>query len=206
MSLAGCAAHRLSIEDGVSKSAIYELDENDAFNIAYSAIQEVFPQEKISVITHPTRGYITKFLAPPYHIDWFTQKILIHRATGTDDQNRKVSGYWVEVSGSGSSFLQGQIKNAEVFEKIINYFETSGTKHVVSNISSAPYLVAKEEFYVKGADYLEGKGSRIVITNETQKQSDEADRIRKLHELLKDGIITKEEFEAKKKSILNDNK
>jgi hypothetical protein len=199
----GCSAHRLSINDGSSRSAIYELDERTAFNLAYSAIQEVFPQESISVITLPTRGYITKFLAPPLHVDWFTQEILIHRASGTTNQGQKVSGYWVEVSGSGSSFLQGQIKNSEIFEKIINYFESNGVKHVVTDIRSEKYLVQQEEFNVKGADYLEGKGNRVIITNQNQSsENDTADNIRKLHQLMKDGIITKEEFEAKKQDML----
>ncbi|MCK5159453.1 MAG: hypothetical protein KAR08_09870, partial [Candidatus Heimdallarchaeota archaeon] len=108
--LSGCSAHRSSIQDGESRSAIYQMDEEQAFNLVYSSIQETFPEEEISVLTFPVRGYITKFYAPPLYIDWFSQKVLVHRASGLNSSNIKVYGYWIEVSGSGSSFLQGQLK------------------------------------------------------------------------------------------------
>ena len=142
MALIGCSAHRVSLEEGNSKLAIYQMDETKMFNLVYSSIQEVFPQEKISVLTVPTRGYITKFLAPPFHIDWFTQKVLVHRASGISPGGNEVYGYWIEVSGSGSSFLQGQLKNEEVFNTIISHLESSAKKYVVSNISVAPYLIS----------------------------------------------------------------
>ena len=203
--LIGCSAHRASINEGGSESAIYELDEKQVFNLVHSSIQEVFPQEKISVITTPTRGYITKFLAPPFNIDWFTQKVLVHRASGNTNDGSKVYGYWIEVSGSGSSFLQGQLKNDEVFDKIISYLESSAKKHIVSNISEAPYLVSQEHFYVRGADTLEGDGARIVITNKVidNENKNQADQLRELHKLHADGILTQDEYEAAKKKILN---
>jgi len=150
--IVGCSAHRTSIESGISKASIYDMDEEQVFNLVYSSIQEVFPQEKISVITVPTRGYITRFLAPPFYVDWFTQKIMVHRASGVTLDGQKKHGYWIEVSGSGSSFLQGQIKNKEVFEKIIMHLESVAIKHTVSNITKVPYLISQENFYVRGAD------------------------------------------------------
>lgn len=203
--LIGCSAHRSSINEGVSESAIYELDEKQVFNLVYSSIQEVFPQEKISVITTPARGYITKFLAPPFNIDWFTQKVLVHRASGENKDGNKVYGYWIEVTGSGSSFLQGQLKNEEVFDKIISYLENSSKKHIVSNISVSPYLVSQEQFYVRGADTLEGDGARIVITNgnNSNDNKSQADQLRELHKLYNDGILTKDEYETAKKKVLN---
>ena len=200
----GCSAHRASIEKGVSKSAIYQMDETQVFNLVYSSIQEVFPQEKISVITFPARGYITKFLAPPLYVDWFTQKVLVHRASGFNSNGNEAYGYWIDVSGSGSSFLQGQLKNKEVFDTIINHLENTAIKHVVSNISKTTYLVPQEEFYVRGADTLEGKGTRIVITNETdtKESKSQAQELRDLHKLKIDGVLTEQEYESAKKKIL----
>lgn len=202
--LVGCSAQRISFEEGVSKSAIYQMDETQIFNLVYSSIQEVFPQEKISVITVPTRGYITKFLAPPMYVDWFTQKALVHRASGFDSSGSQVYGYWIEVSGSGSSFLQGQLKNKEMFNTIITHLENTAKKHVVSKISKAPYLVSQENFYVRGADTLEGKGFRVVITNEESgnESKNKAQQLRELHQLKVDGILTSEEYETAKKKIL----
>lgn len=200
----GCSAHRSSIENGISESAIYHMDEKEVFNLVSSSIQEVFPQEKISVITFPVRGYITKFLAPPLHVDWFTQKVLVHRASGYNSSGSEVYGYWIEVSGSGSSFLQGQLKNKKVFNTIIKHLESTAIKHVVSNISKAAYLVPQEEFYISGADTLEGKGTRIIITNETdtKESKSKSQELRDLHKLKIDGILTEQEYEFGKKKIL----
>lgn len=204
-SLSGCSAHRVSLDEGDSKSAIYQIDETEMFNLVYSSIQEVFPQEEISVITQPTRGYITKFLAPPLHVDWFTQKVLVHRSSGIDKTGTKVYGYWVEVSGSGSSFLQGQLKNEEVFNTILSHLKSSAKKHVVSNIAKAPYLVPQENFYVRGADTLEGEGERVII--KTKQGNDDgskskAEQLRELHQLKVDGILNAEEYERAKSKVL----
>jgi hypothetical protein len=202
----GCNARHTSLEEGKSKSAIYQMNETEMFNLVYSSIQETFPQEKISVITEPTRGYITKFLAPPFHVDWFTQKVLIHRSSGIDKSGKKVYGYWIDVSGSGSSFLQGQLKNKELFSTILSHLESSAQKYVVSNISKAPYLVPQENFYVRGADTLEGKGERVIITVKQDKNDDnksKAVQLRELHQLKVDNIITNEEYKQAKQNILN---
>lgn len=205
-SLFGCSAHKVSTEIGVSKGAIYDMDESQMFNLIYSSIQEVFPQEKISVITEPARGYITKFYAPPLHVDYFTQKVLVHRSSGLDLTGRRVYGYWVEVSGSGSSFLQGQLKNSELFETIISHLESSAKKKIVLSIAKEPYLLSQENFYIKGSDTLQGYGERIVIARETDKKNssiDDLDYLRELHNLKLDGVITEQEFEAAKQKLLN---
>ena len=206
MLLFGCSAHRISLEEGSSKSAIYHMEETQIFNLVYSSIQEVFPQEKISVITVPTRGYITKFLAPPFHIDWFTQKVLVHRSSGTTSSGEKVYGYWIEVSGSGSSFLQGQLKNEEVFNTIVSHLEETAKKYIVANVSKAPYLIPKENFYVRGSDTLEGDGARVIITNKKEdgnNQKSKAEQLRELHQLKSDGILTQQEYENAKKRIID---
>lgn len=204
--LAGCTAHRISLNEGESKSTIYQLDETVMFNLVYSSIQEVFPEENISVITQPTRGYITKFLAPPLHVDWFTQKVLVHRSSGIDKRGTEVYGYWIEVSGSGSSFLQGQLKNEEVFDTIISHLKSSAKSYVVTDVTNAPYLVPQENFYVRGADTLEGNGQRVVVTNKQEKDSggkSKAEQLRELHQLRADGIINDEEYERTKRKILD---
>lgn len=201
----GCSAHRASLDEGVSKSAIYQMDETDLFNLVYSSTQEVFPQEKISVITQPTRGYITKFFAPPLHVDWFTQKVLVHRSSGINNAGNKVYGYWIEVSGSGSSFLQGQLKNEELFNTIVTHLESTAKKYVVSNVSKAPYLVPQENFYVRGGDTLEGNGERVVITNKqgnSNGDKSKAEQLRELHHLNVEGIINDVEYERAKRQVL----
>jgi hypothetical protein len=203
--LISCSAHRSSVGNNPNNATIYEADEKRVFDIVYSSIQETLSSEKISVITAPTRGYIAKFLAPPFHVDWFTQKVLVHRASGINKNREKVYGYWIEVSGSGSSFLQGQLKNAEVFNTIVGHLEKTTRKHKIFNISNEPYLVPQENFYVRGADTLEGEGSRVIITNKGGKTAlkDREKQLRDLHKLRVDGILTQREYDAAKRKVLS---
>lgn len=203
--LAGCSAHKSSVGSNLGNTIIYEADEKRMFDTVYSSIQEVFPSENISVITTPTRGYITKFLAPPLHVDWFTQKILVHRASGLNKSKEKVFGYWIEVSGSGSSFLQGQLKNADVYDTIVAHLEQTTRKHEISNISNEPYLVPQENFYVRGADTLVGEGTRLIITNKggNSATKDREKQLRDLRQLRVDGILSQNEYDAAKKKVLS---
>jgi hypothetical protein len=202
--LSGCSAHHSSVGEDPSKALLFEADEKRVFDIVYSSIQEVFPTEKISVITTPTRGYIAKFLAPPLFLDWFTQKILVHSAVGFNNKGQEVSGYWIEVSGSGSSFLQGQLKNKEVFDTIIAHLGENTKKHLVSSRTKKAYSVPQENFYVRGSDTLEGEGMRIVIKNGVggSPHKNREQQLRDLHQLKVDGILTQKEYEAAKQKVL----
>jgi hypothetical protein len=202
--LAGCAAHRSSAGKDTNSSVIYAADEKHVFDLVYSSVQEVFPTEQISTITTPTRGYITKFLAPPFHVDWFVQKVLVHRSSGLNEKNKSVSGYWIEVSGSGSSFLQGQMKNEEVFNTIVSHLEQTTKKHVITNQVRSAYLVPQENFYVRGSDTLEGEGARIVIKGKLESgvAKDKEKQLRDLHKLRADKILSQEEYETAKRKIL----
>jgi len=51
---------------------------------------------------------------------------------------------------------------------------------------------------------LEGKGSRIIITNGENKQQTQTSKLKELHQLKENGILTEEEFKAAKKRILSD--
>lgn len=200
-----CSAHRISISEDGSASIIYDVDESKVFNIVYSSIQEVFPEEEISVITAPVRGYITKFRAPPLYVDWFTQKVLVHRAAGVDSGGKRVTGYWLEVSGSGSSFLQGQAKNKEVYETVLAHLESATQKHYVTGISGAEYVVPQENFYVRGADTLEGKGIRVIVNQKDGNTSEQtqAEKLRDLKKLHQDGVLNDDEYQAAKQKILS---
>lgn len=203
--LMACSAHRTSISEDGSESIIYDADESKVFNIVYSSIQEVFPEEKISVITAPVRGYITKFLAPPLYADWFTHKILVHRGAGIDSNGNKATGYWLEVSGNGSSFLQGQAKNKAVYETILRHLNTSTQKRYVTSITPAEYTVPQENFYIRGADTLEGDGARVIMTQQggdASKQT-QAEKLRDLKKLYDDGVLSDEEYQTTKSKILN---
>jgi hypothetical protein len=116
MLLAGCSTHYSTLQtEGSSTQIVYTIPEEEAFHIAYSSIATTLPGRKIEVIDGPVRGYSTYFR---FLLDTYTQQVLVHRVEGTDAIGKGVRGYYFEVSGSGSSFVQGRAKNVELFERV----------------------------------------------------------------------------------------
>lgn len=201
---AACSANRTSLDQGDGTEALFVLPEQRAFELAYSAVQEVFPTYEISVVTAPARGYVTRFLAPPLYLDWFVQRVYLHRAEGITTSGELVSGYWIQVEGGGSSFLQGQLRNKEVFERIESRFEEEGRPVAITSRRPTDYQLPQERFYVRGADTLEGDRLPVLVESASAEPSEAsvAEKIRALGELRDDGLLTEEEFDAAKARLL----
>lgn len=112
----GCSTHFSTLQpEGSKEQIIYAIPEEQAFQIAHGSLAVTLPGRKIEVIDGPVRGYSTYFR---FVLDTYTQQVLVHAAQGTDALGKKVRGYYFEVSGSGSSFVQGRAKNVELFERL----------------------------------------------------------------------------------------
>jgi len=204
--ITGCTAHKLSIQEDGSGSVIYQIDERKLFDLVYTSMKEVFPQEEISIMSAPTRGYKTVFLAPPFFIDKFTQRVFVHRSSGVNTEGIKIYGYWIEVTGQGTSFLQGQLRNKEVYNSIISQLDKKAIKQKITNVSKAAYLVPNAKFNIRWDDTPEVKGSRIIISKDRPDEGElnnQAKKLRDLHRLKLEGVLTDDEYNKAKKKILD---
>lgn len=187
--LAGCGSTHSTLQtEGSANHTIFAIPEEQAFQIAYGAITKVFPGYEIAEVDGPLRGYTTTFR---FVLDTYTQQVIVVPATGQASGGRAVSGYYFEVSGRGSSVVQGRAKNAELFDVVSQSARATGKATVVSELSRGTYV---------GAKWKQGDQRPA---SPVSSGSDVLTQIERLKQLRDSGAITDEEFAAKRKQLLD---
>jgi Short C-terminal domain len=186
--LGGCGSMYSTLQaEGSSKQIIYELPEEQAFQVAFGAITQVFPGYEIIEIDGPLRGYTTTFR---FVLDTYTQQVMVVPAVGKAVDGRAIHGYYFEVSGRGSSVVQGRVKNAELFDTVSKAAQATNKAIAVSELSRASYAGARWKQGEKGPTKRAGESE--VFSN-----------IERLKQLRDSGAITDEEFARKRKELLD---
>jgi len=191
----GCSTHFSTLQpEGSKEKIIYAVPEEQAFQIAHGTLAATLPGRKIEVIDGPVRGYSTYFR---FVLDTYTQQVLVHAVQGTDALGKKVRGYYFEVSGSGSSIVQGRAKNVQLFERLVEAAKATGKGIAVTSVEHIGYTNAKWRL---GQGEMERNTSPATTG---AKNDDVLDSLERLKGLRDRGVITDEEFESKKKELLN---
>ena len=178
IALTGCSTKFTTIESD-NGTILYTIGENEAFNIAYHSMLSVLPGRKITIIDGPTKGYSTYFR---FLFDTYSQQILVIPASGLNGNGNKVSGYYYEVSGSGSSFVQGKAKNVALYETLNTNLRETNSGVIVTGLT-------KENYKTASVDILNGN-------------TEVFDKIERLKKLYDKGAITEEEYKTKKTELL----
>lgn len=173
--------------DGSPKQVVYELPEEQAFQIAFGAITQVFPGYEITEVDGPVRGYTTIFR---FVLDTYTQQVMVIPSTGKAVDGRTVRGYYFEISGRGSSIVQGRLKNSELFDTVSKAAQATNKAVAVSELRRASY---------SGARWRQGEQAPKKPAGE----SDVFSQIERLKQLRDSGAITDEEFARKRKELLD---
>lgn len=193
--LNGCSTHFSTLQaEGTSTKIIYVIKEEQAFQIAYSAIATTLPGRKISEVDGPIRGYGTYFR---FLLDTYTQQVLVYPTTGTDAEGKRVKGYYFEVSGSGSSVVQGKAKNEQLFERVFESVRATGKAVAVTDLQAATYDGAK--WRLNQSEEQKTPGSAAA----TNSKEDALNSLERLKHLRDQGVISDQEFEKKKKELLD---
>lgn len=179
-----CSTHFSTLQQNDEKTrVIYQISEEEAFRLAHWALTSTFPNRKITIVDGLTRGYSTYFRIM---LDTYSQQVLVFPAIGIKENKEEVKGYYFEVSGSGTTVI-GRQKNVELFEKLNKSLAETGKSVVVTNVKLLKYE-ADMKIPIEGSQKID-------------KQSP-SESLRELKQLHKEGIISDEEFEKKKKEIL----
>ena len=186
--LGGCGSMYSTLQaDSSSKQIIYELPEEQAFQIAFGSITQVFPGYEITEVDGPVRGYTTTFR---FVLDTYTQQIMVVPAAGKAADGRAIRGYYFEVSGRGSSVIQGRVKNAELFDTVSGAAQATKKAIAISELSRASYT---------GARWKQGEQGPTKRATEGDVFS-QIERLKQLHDR---GDISDEEFARKRKELLD---
>ncbi|WP_373034019.1 SHOCT domain-containing protein [Sulfurovum sp.] len=177
--LNGCST-KFTTTESENGTILYKLEEKEAFKIAHHSMLNVLPGRKITIIDGPTKGYSTYFRSG---LDTYSQQILVFPASGIDQSGNKVSGYYYEVSGSGSSFVQGRAKNVSLYETLNKKLQETNSGVIVTNLKNEKY-------------------SSTISGNFSEENNEAFDNLERLKELYDKGILTEEEYKNKKAELL----
>ena len=190
--LAGCATNFSTLQaENSSKQVLFTVQEEQAFQIAFSSMAQVLPGYEITDIDGPVKGYSANFR---FLLDTYSQQVMVIPASAKDPEGRPVRGYYFEVSGTGSS-AQGRAKNVQLFESVAAASRATGKAVSVTGVSREPYV---------GAKWKQGDSGRQNVSPAMRPEPgpDALTQIERLQQLRDRGAITEEEFQRKKKELL----
>lgn len=190
--LAGCATNFSTLQaKSSSKQVLFTVQEEQAFQIAFSSMTQVLPGYEITDIDGPVKGYSANFR---FLLDTYSQQVMVIPASANDSDGRRVRGYYFEVSGTGSSG-QGRAKNVQLFESVSAAGRATGKAVSVTGVSREPY---------SGAKWKQGDSGRQSVSPVIRPEPgpDAFTQIERLQQLRDRGAITEEEFQRKKKELL----
>ena len=192
----GCSTNFSTLgPEGSATTTIYEIPELHAFQIASTAITTTLPGRPIADVDGPVHGYSTEFWL---YLDSYTQQVLVFPASGIDQKGRKVNGFYFEVSGAGSSFVQGKIKNTELFERVQAYAERTGKGVSVISVERRTYEGIEWQYNV-----VKKKANFESVDSHQGLRDTASGRLEQLKALRDKNLISETDFEVKKKQILD---
>lgn len=174
---------------------IYRISEEKAFTIALEAYARLLPKQSVDdVVEGRRRGYSAD---QRFALDWYTHRVLVVPASGTDANGREVHGYWFDISGSGSMPISGSAKHKEFRQVLEDTLAATGTATVVTNLRD-------DSYETDGRAYLGLKrDARDIKAGSRPTGSGSAERLGELKTMRDRGLITNEEYETKRREILD---
>jgi hypothetical protein len=197
LALFGCSTHNSTlVPDARGSQIIYRVPESQAFRIVTDAFAEVLPNQSLYDISGGRRGYYATWR---FGLDTYSQRVLVVPVIGTDRSGREVTGFWFDVSGSGTAIISGAGKNRELYQRIQEALDASGTGVTVTNVRDGTYQTDGRTYRAGGRD-----ASQAVPLPTLQAPAGTiAEKLRELKMMHESGLITDQEYEAKRRELLN---
>ena len=192
----GCSAHSTTLlRDASPGQVIYCISEETAFTTVLEAYAALFPNKSVDdIVDGSRRGYNAD--ERTWAGDWWHHRILIIPAIGTDASGKEVRGYWYDYSGGGT-FAPTEKRTTGLIRFIQSRLDVSGTATVVTNLRDGSYET-------DGRAYLGLKrDGRDILPTLRRPSGSNADRLNELKTMRDRGLITEEEYQAKRRQILN---
>lgn len=195
LAVSGCASTGTTlISPSHQGQVIYRISEEQAFTIALDAYAALYPNKSVDdVVEGNRRGYNAD--ERNWAGDWWHHRILVVPAIGTDASGKEVSGYWYDYSGGGT-FAPTEKRTTELLQFIRARLEASRTATIVTNLRDGQYET-------DGRAYLGLKRDARDIKLAPPPSSSTEDRLNELQSLRDKGLITEEEYQAKRRKILD---
>lgn len=178
------------------RHVIYRISEEQAFTIALDAYAALYPNKSVDdVADGHRRGYNAD--ERNWAGDWWHHRILVIPAIGNDVSGKEVSGYWYDYQGGGT-FAPTEKRTTELLNFIRARLDATGTATIVRNLRDGKYET-------DGRAYLGLKRDArdIKLAPRGTARPSTFDRLTELKSLRDRGLITEEEYQAKRRQILD---
>jgi uncharacterized protein YcfL len=194
--LAGCSSHSTTLlwDEPNARQTIYRVSEETAFTAALEAHAALYPNKSVNdVVDGRRRGYNADERS--WAGDVWHHTILVIPAIATDTNGNEVRGYWYDYEGSGS-YAPTKERTKGLLEFI--RARLNSTAVVVTNVRDGSYET-------DGRAYLGMKRDArdILPTLRRAPPESNTDRLNELKTMRDKGLITEEEYQAKRRQILD---
>ena len=194
LAAAGCSAsmNTLARPDLGGAQVIYQISEEKAFTSALEAYAVLLPKQSVDdVVEGSRRGYSAD---ERWGLDYWTHRVIVVPAVGTDASGHEVHGYWYDISGSGT-LIPSKEGKARFLRFIRTRLDGAGT--VITNVRDGKYET-------DGRAYLGLKrDARDIKLGSRTTESGAAERLSELKTMRDRGLISEAEYQAKRLQILN---
>ena len=223
----GCAGQKATGAGGQldSVGTLYEVSEQEALNLAQWAVEQTLPAQKVNRLKKPRLGFLIHEIVEKGIVKYarfkdatFIYEIDLFILEGSTAQGQKVVGYTYTVKGDGD-LKTGPDTMVRLEQKLQEAFEQSGRAIAVTSSQPhkpapivAPAVVPSSEppkpapAAVEKPAEIEAPAAGVPMTTvkeQPAKDDDVFTKLKKLKELRDQGIITEEEFQSKKKELLD---
>jgi len=193
----GCAVSSSTLvrPDQGGSQVIYRISEEQAFTTALEAYAVLTPKQSVDDIVEGTRrGYNAD---ERKWVDYWSHRLLVIPAVGTDASGKEVHGYWYDYSGGGTLFATAR-RRTGLLQLIRERLDQTGTATVVTNVRDGSYETDGHAYLglKRDARDIKLQGLRAPGTGA-------ADRLGELKTMRDRGLITEEEYQAKRRQILD---
>lgn len=218
----GCSSNALKTDPfGEPSGVIYQLTEQEALDLAHWAVREALPEQKIYKLSQPRIGlFVHEELRPGdvryarFKATTFIYEVDILLSQGIGPQGEQISGYTYAIKGGGD-LKTGPDNLARIAKLLKETFDQTGRAVAVTSasplkpgppiISSPPPTQPATGASPPAAAVpaAAAPANSSVKEPEPVPTGDVFENLKKLKELYDQGIITREEFETKKKELLD---
>lgn len=198
---------------------VYEVTAQEALDLAHWAVAQVLSEQKILRLEKPRLGLLVHEVNQPGHYKYarfretsYTYELDLIPSMGRTAQNVSVTGFTYTIKGNGD-LKSGPQKVAQLEQHLKNAFGQSGRATAVTFVKAIPpgpprISATKPVVSVPLANPPAGVSPSVAVpktpaVKEAPTDEDAFIKLKKLKALLDQGIITEEEFQIKKKELLD---
>jgi Short C-terminal domain len=197
LAAAGCSASMTTLTrpDLGGAQVIYQISEERAFTTALEAYAVLLPKQSVDdVVEGSLRGYSAD---ERWGLDYWTHRVLVIPAVGTDATGREVRGYWYKISGSGT-LIPGEEGKTQFLRFIRARLDATGAATAVTDVREGSYDTDGHAYLGLKRDARDIKFRVLPTTGAAA-----VERLAELKAIRDNGLITEDEYQAKRREILD---